>query len=351
MLALCLFDILKGAFLYNVQINSGILFCFLSGIFIVYRRLFLYEKEYEALLAFDKLSKADIERTKFVKPIGMYVSKSNKLLSQVKLQTIMSSIEKKLDDYGVVPKYIAGTLIFLGLLGTFWGLSNTIGNVAIIIDNLGFGQADAGDSFLKLKDSLKIPLSGMGIAFGCSLFGLSSSLILGFLNINQKRTADDFLDKIEEWLARYTTSFDAIDNHQTYHGPVFTMGLLEKTIEMIYTFQGQLRDLDNNRGSLLIMQKEISQRLVQLSESILVHQEMVKALGNNQAELQETVILLSKKIGDSIWREVLQKLESIDMTISSLAQNSVINREYIVDNLGRDIRLISKTLSSFVGDE
>jgi hypothetical protein len=263
----------------------------------------------------------------------------------------MSSIEKKIDDHDVVPKYISGTLIFLGLLGTFWGLSNTIGNVANIIDNLGFGQEGAGDSFLKLKDSLKIPLSGMGIAFGCSLFGLASSLILGFLNISQRRVADNFLDKIEEWIAKYTISFDAVDNHQQYHGPMFTMGLLEKTVEMIYTFQGQLRDLDNNRGSLLLMQKEISQRLVQLSESILAHQEMVKALGNNQSELQDAVILLSKKIGDSIWREVLQKLESIDITISSLAQNSVINREYIVDNLGRDIRMVSKTLSSFVGDE
>jgi hypothetical protein len=311
----------------------------------------LYEREYVALLAFDKLNKTDIEKKKLIKPISLYISKSNKLLSQAKLQIIMASIERKIDDYDVVPRYISGTLIFLGLLGTFWGLSHTISNVANIIDNLGLGQTDAGDSFLKLKDGLKIPLSGMGIAFGCSLFGLSGSLILSFLNVSQKRTADNFLNKVEEWIAEHAVSFDAIDNYQQYHGPIFTVGLLEKTIEMIYAFQGQLKDLDSNKVSLFLMQKEISQRLAQLSESLLMHQEMVKTLGNNQAELQGAVILLSKKIGDSIWREALQKLESIDITINSLMQNSIVNREYIVDNLGRDIRMVSKTLSSFVGDE
>jgi hypothetical protein len=237
-----LFDILKNAFLYNIQINTVILASFLFGIISVYYQLFMYEKEYSTLRNFDKLSKSELQNLKLLKPITLYLSKNNNLLSQSKLQTILASIEKRIEDRSTLSKYISGILIFLGLLGTFWGLSHTIGNVANIIDNLGIEQSDAAESFLKLKSSLKIPLSGMGIAFGCSLFGLSSSLILGFLNINQKKVADDFLDKTEEWITKYSVNFDAVDNYQEYHGPVFSMGLMEKTIEMIYVFQNQLRE-------------------------------------------------------------------------------------------------------------
>ena len=222
-------------------------------------------------------------------------------------------------------------------------MSQTIGNVANIIDNLGIDQTDAAESFVKLKDSLRIPLSGMGIAFGCSLFGLSGSLILGFLNMNQKRVADNFLYKVEEWITKSTVSLDVAENESTYHGQVFSMGLLEKTIE-IYAFQNQLRDFEGNRLSLLEAQRDLSVKISQLTDAVAMHQDLVRAIGSSQVDMQN----MTKKLSDSVWNEILNKLDGIDRSMSNLVQGTFSNRDYIVDSLGKDIRMISKTLSSLM---
>ena len=295
--------------------------CFFTGVFFIYNRIFLYDREYEKLLSLEKLKKRDLEELKLISPISFYISRSSNLASQSKLDSVMDSIEKRVDNCGAFPKYLSGILIFLGLFGTFWGLSQTIGNVANIIDNLGIDQSDAAESFVKLKDSLRIPLSGMGIAFGCSLFGLSGSLILGFLNINQKRVANNFIYKVEEWLTKRTIS---LDSDMAYHGATFSMGLLEKTIEMIYAFQNQLKEFEGNRISLTSLQKELSMKISQLTD------------------------IVSMKAKDSVDVEMLKKLDGIDRSLIDLVQGSFSNRDYIVENLGKDIRMISKTLSSLM---
>ena len=342
--AAILFDNLRSAFVYNIQINSVILISFFIGVTLIYKRIFLYDQEYGKLLAFDKLKKTDLEQLKLLSPISFYISRSSNVASQAKLDSLMESVEKRVDDCGSFPKYISGILIFLGLFGTFWGLSQTIGNVANIIDNIGIDQTDAAESFVKLKDSLRIPLSGMGIAFGCSLFGLSGSLILGFLNMNQKRVADNFLYKVEEWITKRTVSLDTAENESTYHGQVFSMGLLEKTIEMIYAFQNQLKDFEGNRLSLLEAQRDLSMKISQLTDAVAMHQDLVKAIGSGQVDMQN----MTKRLNDSVWNEILNKLDGIDRSMSNLVQGTFSNRDYIVDSLGKDIRMISKTLSSLM---
>jgi biopolymer transport protein ExbB/TolQ len=342
-----LFGVLKNAFLYNIQINSVILISLLFGVLFIYVGIFRYRSEYLKLLKYDTLPKSEIAKLRFLRPLSLYISRTNKIVSQAKLQTILSSVESRIDNFSAIPKYVSGVLVFLGLLGTFWGLSHTIGNVANIIDNLGIENSDAAESFAKLKDSLKIPLAGMGIAFGCSLFGLSSSLILGFLNINLKKMADAFFGKVEEWVTKHAISFDAVDNAQEYHGQIFSMGLLEKTIETMYAFQNQLKDLDGDRSNLASMQGETYQKILKLAEILSANQNLVKILSENQLELQNTV----KKMSDTFWQEIVDRLTTMNTTLNSIAHHSTTSRDYIVENLGKDIRLVSKTLSALVRDE
>ena len=343
-----LFDILKNSFLYNVYINSVIVFSFTAGVILCIIKIFSYEYEYKKLLKFDSLSKRDIKSLKILKPVFLYIRPSSKVISNSKLQIVLADIEKKVDESQQIPRYIAGILIFLGLFGTFWGLSRTIGNVSSILDNLGMEQGDASLSFVKLKDSLKIPLEGMGIAFGCSLFGLLGSLILGVFNLNQKRVANRFLDKVEEWLTKYSVSINSIEQNSEYHGQLFSMGLLEKTIETIYAFQHQLHDLDENRVSLYNMQKEVNKSIEDLSTSLLKHQEIIRMLGEHQLELQKAVATLSNQFSGTIGSELSKKLSSIDNSINKIIQSNLSNRDYLVNNLGADIKLVSKTLSSLI---
>lgn len=347
-ISIFLFSLFENAFLYNPYINSVIVFSFVLGILICISKIIRYELEYRKLLKFDTLSKHDLNCFSLLKPITLYIKQSNKIVSQSKLQIIIAGVDKKVDDSLHTSKYIASILIFLGLFGTFWGLSKTIGNVSTIIDTLGIEQVDASLSFLKLKNSLKIPLEGMGIAFGCSLFGLLGSLILGFFNLNQKKVADKFLDKVEMWLSKYAVNISSSENNQEYHGKLFSMGLLEKTIEAIYTFQHQMNDLDENRVSLYNMQKEVNQKLSDLSDSILKHQNLIKILGENQLELQKAVVTFSTNFSNSIGREFVMKLSAIETSLNTIIQNALANRDYIVNNLGSDVKLVSKTLSSLI---
>ncbi len=343
-----LFGILKKSFLYNVYINSVIVCSFIFGIILCIIKIFNYEYEYKKLLKFDNLSKRDIKSFKILKPIFLYIKPSSKMISNSKLQIVLADVEKKVDESQQVSKYIAGILIFLGLFGTFWGLSRTIGNVSSILDNLGMEQADASLSFTKLKDSLKIPLEGMGIAFGCSLFGLLGSLVLGVFNLTQKRIANKFLDKVEEWLTKYSVSINAIEQNSEYHGQLFSMGLLEKTIETIYAFQHQLHDLDENRVSLYNMQREVNNSIENLSNSLLKHQEIIRMLGEHQLELQKAVAKLSNQFSTSMGTDLSNKLALIDNSINKIIQSNLSNRDYLVNNLGSDIKLVSKTLSSLI---
>ncbi len=274
-IALYMRNILINIFLYNIHINSIILLCIVTGICVVYQRLYLYEKEHTKLMSADKSENYDFSHTQILQYISLHTGKNNKIIHQSKIQTILDSIDKKINEYIALPKYISGILIFLGLLGTFWGLSHTIGNVAKIIDSLGVEHQDATASFLHLKNSLKIPLSGMGIAFGCSLFGLSGSLIIGFLVVNLKKTSDKLYETIEIWITKHTITINSTE-HNNYHGTTFSMALLEKTIEAIYIFQSQINDITSNRDSILSMQSDLNQKLEILTDTMITTQKMLQ---------------------------------------------------------------------------
>ena len=100
-------------------------------------------------------------------------------------------------------RYLAGLLVFLGLLGTFWGLIDTVGSVGRIISSLRTGQ-DSAVLFDELKNSLAGPLQGMGLSFSASLFGLAGSLVLGFLDLQAGQAQSRFYTELEDWLATST---------------------------------------------------------------------------------------------------------------------------------------------------
>ena len=125
---------------------------------------------------------------------------------------------------------------------------------------------------------------------------------------------------------------------------------MEKTIETIYAFQHQLNDLDENRVSLYSMQNEVNQRIAELSEALLKHQDLIRILGENQLELQKAVVKFSTQFTDSIGKDLITKLSAIDTSINLLIKNSISNKEQVINNLGADIKMVSKTLSSLVRD-
>src|SRR5205807_2426476 len=121
-------------------------------------------------------------------------------LSAQMMRGILDSIAARLDEARDLSRYMTGLLIFLGLLGTFWGLIETVGSVGKVIEGLKVG-GDAGSIFDSLKEGLAAPLSGMGISFSSSLFGLAGSLVLGFLDLQTSQAQNRFYTDLEDWLS------------------------------------------------------------------------------------------------------------------------------------------------------
>src|SRR5262252_6017195 len=116
------------------------------------------------------------------------------------MRGILDSIAARLDEARDLSRYMTGLLIFLGLLGTFWGLIDTVSSVGKVLEGLKVG-GDAGATFEALKEGLAAPLSGMGISFSSSLFGLAGSLMLGFLDLQSSQAQNRFYPDLEDWLA------------------------------------------------------------------------------------------------------------------------------------------------------
>jgi hypothetical protein len=121
-------------------------------------------------------------------------------ISSQMMRGILDSIAARLDEARDMSRYMTGLLVFLGLLGTFWGLIETVGSVGNVINTLKPG-GDAGAIFESLKEGLAAPLSGMGISFSSSLFGLAGSLVLGFLDLQTSQAQNRFYTELEDWLS------------------------------------------------------------------------------------------------------------------------------------------------------
>src|SRR4029077_12607746 len=121
------------------------------------------------------------------------------------MRGILDSIATRLDEARDISRYMTGLLVFLGLLGTFWGLIETVSSVGGVIQGLK-ASGDAGSMFDSLRNGLAAPLSGMGISFSSSLFGLAGSLGLGFLDFQLSQAQNSSYTELEDWLS--TTVYD-----------------------------------------------------------------------------------------------------------------------------------------------
>ncbi|MEQ8656776.1 MAG: MotA/TolQ/ExbB proton channel family protein [Hyphomicrobiales bacterium] len=126
---------------------------------------------------------------------------SGPTMSTQTVRSILESVGTRLDEGREILRYMIGLLVFLGLLGTFWGLTQTIASVGDTIDGLDVTSGDFGTIFENLKTGLSAPLDGMGTAFSSSLFGLAGSLVLGFLDLQAGQAQNRFYTELEDWMS------------------------------------------------------------------------------------------------------------------------------------------------------
>ena len=206
------------------------------------------------------------------------------------MRGILDSIATRLDEARDISRYMTGLLVFLGLLGTFWGLIETVSSVGNVIQGLK-ASGDSGTMFDSLRDGLAAPLSGMGISFSSSLFGLAGSLVLGFLDLQSSQAQNRFYTELEDWLS--TTVYDQAAEPSAVAAGMG--GEVRSAIE-------RLREAVDQAGA----GKSASAAMANLAEAIqgLVHhmrteQQMIRDWVDSQADQQREI----KKLLEVMVRE------------------------------------------------
>ncbi len=204
LIAFILYRSIIQAFNANPPLNALILGVLLIGIVLAFRgvmRLFREVRWANAFLESDSGVVIEREPLLLLPMAKMLAGRQRReALSPLSLRAILDTIGLRLDEARDTGRYLTGLLVFLGLLGTFWGLLDTVGSVGKVIQSMKAGS-DAALMFEELKSGLAAPLSGMGISFSSSLFGLAGSLILGFLDLQAGQAQNQFYEQLENWLA------------------------------------------------------------------------------------------------------------------------------------------------------
>jgi hypothetical protein len=270
-------------------------------------------------------------------------------LSPTATRAMLDGIATRLDERRELTRYLIGLLIFLGLLGTFWGLLETIGAVADAINGLQVTGGDAVQMFAKLKASIDGPLKGMATAFGASLFGLSGSLVLGFLELQASQAQGRFHIELEEWLAGATrlSSGSPVEGEQGVSA--YVEALLERTAEGLDELTRTLRRSEESREATAGATATLVERLAALAEAMRSQQTLLARLAEHSVELRGTVNRLSERAPESD-REALQMHQrNIEANLARLVEESVRSRTALADELRGEFRLLARTIASTRG--
>lgn len=206
------------------------------------------------------------------------------------MRHLLDSIATRLDEARDISRYMTGLLVFLGLLGTFWGLIETVGSVGKVIDGLKVG-GDSGALFDTLKEGLAAPLGGMGISFSSSLFGLAGSLILGFLDLQSSQAQNRFYTDLEDWLATTVREYGSGEMAVAAGGGVAS-GELQAAVERL---RSVLEEGTASRSTTASM-ASLAEAIQALVSHMRTEQQMICEWADGQGEQNREIRRLLERI-------------------------------------------------------
>lgn len=213
-------------------------------------------------------------------------------ITQTTMRHLLDSIATRLDEARDISRYMTGLLVFLGLLGTFWGLIETVGSVGTVINGLKAG-GDAGALFDTLKEGLAAPLGGMGISFSSSLFGLAGSLILGFLDLQSSQAQNRFYTDLEDWLATTVREYGSGEVAAVASsGGGVASGELQAAVERL---RSVLDEGSANRGTTAAM-ASLAEAIQALVSHMRTEQQMIREWADGQGEQNREIRRLLERI-------------------------------------------------------
>jgi len=322
LLVAVLFPRIREAFMANPGLNGLILFTLLLGIGYTFRMVLRLFREVNWINHFRITQPGESQKhtPRLLAPMAAMLREHYGAISPQAMRSLLDSLAMRLDESRDISRYLIGLLVFLGLLGTFWGLLQTIGSVGEVIRNLDVRSAESATIFEELKAGLEAPLSGMGTAFSSSLFGLAGSLILGFLDLQAAQAQNRFYTDVEDWLsaitdiaAGETTAGNTVrsDLAHLHQG----MAQLQQALAQLLNRQRQqpgltaspeLATTGEQRKATAESLERLATAISQMVEQMRSEERLMRDWAQHHAKEQQEVLQLLREIAARLQRERLQ---------------------------------------------
>ena len=353
--AALLSPVLIQAFRNNPELNSFILFVLVLGIAWNLRQVLRLTPEVTWIETFHtaRARLASLPAPKLLAPMArMFASREEHgrgepgrfTLSTTAMRSLLDGIASRLDESRELSRYMTGLMIFLGLLGTFWGLLRTIGSVSDVIAHMSIGSGDVNTMFEQLKSELSGPLAGMGTAFSASMYGLAGALILGFLDLTAGQAQNRFFNELEEWLAGQTRLGSGVLSEGEGSVPVYVQALLEQTAENLETLQRVMVRGEESRAQGNQAVVTLNERMGTLADTMRTSQQLMLRIAEPQQALAPALHRLHDiQGGDDVARA---HLRNIELYLQRLLAESEQGRGQVLAELRNDLRVLTRTVAA-----
>jgi hypothetical protein len=354
-----LFSGLQHAFINNVGLNSVTLGVLLVGIILNFRHATMLEADVRWAEAIRSGRPAEVTSTtgpRLLAPLAAMLGdrRDRFALSPAALRSLLDGVSSRLDETREMARYLTGLMIFLGLLGTFWGLSQTVGSIGDVIRNLTISGDDVQSAFAGLKQGLDAPLSGMGTAFSTSLIGLSGSLILGFLDLQAGQAQNVFYNELEDWLSGQTKLGSNVGSTEGGEQPVpaYIQALLEQTADSLDNLQRVIARGEESRISANTNMRQLTDRLSILADQMKTEQSLMLKLAENQLEMRPLLARLAEGAAASPMDEQTRiHVRNMDATLHRLVEDLAGGRDEMVREIRSEFKLLARTIAALAEDE
>jgi hypothetical protein len=268
-------------------------------------------------------------------------------LSTVAMRSLLDGIASRLDESRELSRYMTGLMIFLGLLGTFWGLLQTVGAVSDVIGSMSVGSGDLNALFEQLKSGLARPLHGMGTAFSASMFGLAGALVLGFLDLTAGQAQNRFFNELEEWLAGLTRLSSGAFAEGEGSIPVYVQALLEQTAENMDGLQRILSRGEEGRAQANQAVLALTERIGALSDAMRSNQQLMVRIADAQSQLGPALQrLLERRHEEGFDDRARAHLRNIELYLQRLLNEAEQGRAQTTAELRNDLRILTRTVAA-----
>jgi hypothetical protein len=341
---------LSKAFNANSALNSVILAILVFGISVAFMQINRLRASIAWISNFREKRGTGAPLPNVLAPLAPAFGRDGQLIpaSMSTIRAMLDSVYTRLDEGRETSRYLMNTLILLGLLGTFWGLLQTVSGIGSVIGELNVGDGDLKMVFDTFKEGLRTPLVGMGISFSASLFGLASSLILGFYDLTTGRVQNRLCEDLEDWMTSpHAASIEESATITTAVAPArYQEAFIQNLSEQLERLQKVFRQQEQSRESERASVRALTEGVSAIDDHLKSQQNVLIKLTEIQQQVSPVLTRLNDKLGGANQETIEEHTRRIDLNLKEISERVSRSADTVASELREELKIIAKILAS-----